>query len=147
PPMLMRVMSPSDGEQSVELDRPIQVVFSQVPDPLARFKVWLEKYPGGGIPASFDDAPTSVDIQGALVLVRPGAPLEVGSDYVLQVGPGIQSLQGAVLTTSWTAGFRTRQINPTNPKPTAVASMRPGVPCAFSDAGPRQCSPTAPSLP
>src|SRR5205823_1273092 len=44
------------------------------------------------------------------------------------------------------ATFRTREMNPALVRPTAVASIRPGAPCAFMDGGVRQCSPESPSL-
>ncbi|HZN91756.1 MAG TPA: Ig-like domain-containing protein [Myxococcales bacterium] len=144
PPMSLRIIAPADNDEGVELDRPLQVVFSQPPDSSARAGVWLERAPGDGVRGSADDVSTALVTDGAMVLLRPRAPLDVGAQYVVRVAPGIRSITGASLESSSSATFRTREINPLMFKPTAVASTQPGAPCAFLSGGSRQCSPESP---
>ncbi|HYV43352.1 MAG TPA: Ig-like domain-containing protein [Myxococcaceae bacterium] len=149
PPMTVRLMGPANNEEGIDLDRPIQVVFSQPPDASARDSVWLERFPGDGIRGSPDDVPTSVVTQGAMALLRSRTPLDVGAQYTVRVAAGVKSVTGAVLQSRWASSFTTRKIDPTSPRPTLVGSLRPGMPCAFSvDGGVTtdQCSATSPSL-
>jgi len=148
PPLAVRLMGPANGEEGVDLDGPIQVVFSQPPDASARGSVWLERFPGDGVRGSDDDVPVSVVTQGAMVLLRSRTPLDVGAQYTVRVASGIHSITGSTLSSSWAASFRTRDIAPGGvAKPTAVASIRPGMPCAFFDGGvTHQCSAESPAL-
>jgi hypothetical protein len=145
-PMEVRLVSPANDDMDVELDRPVQVVFTQPPDSSARAGVWLEHAPGDGAQGTGDDVAASLKIEGSLVLLRSRTPLAMGTQYVVRVAQGIQSVAGAMLALPASATFQTGMTNPSNPRPTAVASISPGVPCAFFDGGTtRQCSPTSPS--
>jgi len=147
PPMTVRVMGPANGETGVDLDWPMAVVFSQPPDSSARTSVWLERYPGDGVRGSSDDVPTSMVVDGAMVLLRSQAPLDLASQYTVRVAAGVRSASGAVLPSRWVSSFTTRAIDPTLSKPTVVGSVRPGMPCAFFDGGvTKQCSAESPPL-
>lgn len=149
PPLTVRLMGPANNAEGIDLDWPIQVVFSQPPDSSARSSVWLERYPGDGVQGSPDDVPTSVVTDGAMVLLRSRAPLDAGAQYTVRVAAGIRSVSGAVLSSRWASSFTTRKIDPALVKPALVGSLRPGMPCAFYvDGGVTtdQCSARSPSL-
>jgi hypothetical protein len=149
PELTVRLMQPANGATGFDLDWPLEVVFSQPPDSSALQSVWLERYPGDGVRGSPDDVPAAVETDGAMVLLRPLAPLGVETQYTVRVAAGVRSVSGAVLPSRWVSSFTTRKIDPSSPKPTLVGSLRPGMPCAFYlDGGVMtdQCSPRSPSL-
>jgi hypothetical protein len=149
PPLAVRLMGPANNEEGIDLDWPVQVVFSQPPDGSARDRVWMERYPGDAVRGSSDDVATSMVVDGAMVLLRSRTPLDLGAQYTVRVAAGVQSVSGAVLSSQWASSFTTRKIEPVLPKPTAVGSIRPGMPCAFfADGGvtTSQCSAESPPL-
>src|SRR5262249_17977168 len=85
PPMTVRLIGPDNNSEGIDLDWPIQVVFSQPPDATARESVWLERFPGDGIRGTSDDIATMSSTEGAMVLLRSRVPLDPGSQYTVRV--------------------------------------------------------------
>lgn len=71
---------------------------------------------------------------GSSVIFEPDSPLVFGAQYTITISPGIEDLNGNLLSSGMNQTFTTQPFNINNLKAPLISTIYPGVPCILKNA-------------